>query len=94
VLLANIASLYAVFHGPEGLKRIASRIHRLTDILADGCRKRAQAAPRALLRHPVRGSGRQSGGAGTRKRWKLTCAATSITPLASLLMKRQPAKMC
>lgn len=36
VLLANIASLYAVFHGPAGLKRIASRIHRLTDILAAG----------------------------------------------------------
>ena len=36
VLLANIASLYAVFHGPVGLKRIASRIHRLTDILAAG----------------------------------------------------------
>ncbi|ADP11477.1 glycine dehydrogenase [Erwinia sp. Ejp617] len=36
VLLANIASLYAVFHGPAGLKRIASRIHRLTDILASG----------------------------------------------------------
>jgi len=39
VLLANIASLYAVFHGPQGLKRIASRIHRLTDILAAGLRK-------------------------------------------------------
>lgn len=40
VLLANIASLYAVFHGPAGLKRIASRIHRLTDILADGLQKK------------------------------------------------------
>ncbi|RLM21695.1 glycine dehydrogenase (aminomethyl-transferring) [Brenneria alni] len=39
VLLANIASLYAVFHGPEGLKRIAGRIHRLTDILALGLRQ-------------------------------------------------------
>ncbi|WP_067708892.1 aminomethyl-transferring glycine dehydrogenase [Erwinia sp. ErVv1] len=39
VLLANIASLYAVFHGPEGLKRIASRIHRLTDILAAGLQR-------------------------------------------------------
>ncbi|WP_026377365.1 aminomethyl-transferring glycine dehydrogenase [Aestuariibacter salexigens] len=36
VLLANIASFYAVYHGPEGLKTIASRIHRLTDILARG----------------------------------------------------------
>jgi glycine dehydrogenase len=36
VLLANIAGLYAVWHGPEGLKRIARRIHRFTDILAVG----------------------------------------------------------
>jgi len=36
VLLANIAGLYAVYHGPKGLKRIASRIHRLTTILATG----------------------------------------------------------
>ncbi|MBR7502788.1 glycine dehydrogenase (aminomethyl-transferring), partial [Mycobacterium tuberculosis] len=28
-LLANVASMYAVFHGPIGLTRIASRIHRL-----------------------------------------------------------------
>ena len=36
VLLANIASFYAVYHGPEGLKRIAQRVHRLTCILATG----------------------------------------------------------
>ncbi|XBS69083.1 aminomethyl-transferring glycine dehydrogenase [Acerihabitans sp. KWT182] len=36
VLLANIAGLYAVYHGPAGLKRIAERIHRLTSILAAG----------------------------------------------------------
>ncbi|MCX4187295.1 aminomethyl-transferring glycine dehydrogenase [Methylophaga sp. OBS4] len=36
VLLANIAGFYAVFHGPQGLQRIAGRIHRLTDILAAG----------------------------------------------------------
>ncbi|MDI6476429.1 aminomethyl-transferring glycine dehydrogenase [Cronobacter dublinensis] len=40
VLLANIASLYAVFHGPEGLKRIASRIHRFADILATGLQRK------------------------------------------------------
>lgn len=40
VLLANMASFYAVYHGPEGLKRIASRIHRLTDILAAGLKAR------------------------------------------------------
>ncbi len=36
VLLANIAGFYAVYHGPEGLKRIAQRVHRLTFILAAG----------------------------------------------------------
>jgi glycine dehydrogenase len=30
VLLANIAGMFAVYHGPQGLKTIASRIHRLT----------------------------------------------------------------
>ncbi|MDC3755330.1 glycine dehydrogenase (aminomethyl-transferring), partial [Escherichia coli] len=37
---ANIASLYAVYHGPVGLKRIANRIHRLTDILAAGLQQK------------------------------------------------------
>ena len=36
VLLANMASFYAVYHGPIGLKTIANRIHRFTDILAAG----------------------------------------------------------
>ncbi|PQV53611.1 glycine dehydrogenase [Defluviimonas denitrificans] len=34
-LLANMASFYAVFHGPEGLKAIAQRIHRRTARLAE-----------------------------------------------------------
>ncbi|MHA6136755.1 aminomethyl-transferring glycine dehydrogenase [Pseudomonas mohnii] len=40
VLLANIASFYAVYHGPEGLKRIAQRVHRLTCILAAGLERK------------------------------------------------------
>jgi glycine dehydrogenase len=36
VLLANIAGMYAVYHGPQGLKTIAGRIHRLAGILAEG----------------------------------------------------------
>lgn len=36
VLLANIASMYAVYHGPQGLKQIAGRTHALTAILAAG----------------------------------------------------------
>ncbi len=36
VLLANMAAFYAVYHGPQGLKTIANRIHRFTDILCLG----------------------------------------------------------
>jgi len=35
-LLANMASLYACYHGPEGLKKIARRVHLLASILAEG----------------------------------------------------------
>ena len=33
-LLANMASLYACYHGPEGLRRIALRVHRIADRFA------------------------------------------------------------
>ena len=36
VLLAVIASMYAVYHGPRGLERIARRVHRLACILRAG----------------------------------------------------------
>ena len=39
VLLAVMASMYAVYHGPKGLKQIASRVHNLTQLLAAGLRK-------------------------------------------------------
>ncbi len=38
VLLAVMAGLYATYHGPEGLRAIAGRVHRLTSILATGLR--------------------------------------------------------
>jgi len=38
VLLAVIAGMYAVWHGPEGLTTIARRVHRLAAILASGLR--------------------------------------------------------
>jgi glycine dehydrogenase len=36
VLLAVMASMYAVYHGPSGLRKIAARIHLLTAVLAKG----------------------------------------------------------
>ncbi len=38
VLLAVMAGMYAVYHGPHRLKRIARRVHRMTAILAAGLR--------------------------------------------------------
>ena len=35
VLLANMAGMYAVYHGPSGLRTIAERIHRLTALFAE-----------------------------------------------------------
>jgi glycine dehydrogenase len=39
VLLAVIASMYAVYHGPEGLTHIARTVHRRAAVLAAGLRK-------------------------------------------------------
>src|SRR5438067_6170211 len=39
VLLAVIASMYAVYHGPEGLTYIARNVHRRTAVLAAGLRR-------------------------------------------------------
>ncbi len=39
VLLAIIAALYAVYHGPEGLRTIAGKVHRMTQILVEGLRR-------------------------------------------------------
>lgn len=39
VLLAVMAGMYAVYHGPEGLRRIAERVRGLTLLLAEGLRR-------------------------------------------------------
>jgi len=49
VLLAVMASMYAVYHGPEGLRKIARRVKLLTELLAAGLR----AAGATVNREPV-----------------------------------------
>ena len=39
VLLAVMASMYAVYHGPDGLRRIAERVHTRTVLLANALRR-------------------------------------------------------
>ncbi|HEX4858429.1 MAG TPA: aminomethyl-transferring glycine dehydrogenase, partial [Usitatibacteraceae bacterium] len=45
VLLAVMASMYAIYHGPDGLTRIAKRVSRLTVILQEGLKKLGFACP-------------------------------------------------
>jgi glycine dehydrogenase len=46
VLLAVMAGFYAVYHGPEGLARIARRVHALAAVLAEGLRRLGHEAGR------------------------------------------------
>ncbi len=39
VLLAIMASMYAVYHGNKGIKKISERIHAMTSVLAEGLRR-------------------------------------------------------
>jgi len=39
VLLANMAGMFAVYHGPHGLRTIAERIHRLTALFAEAVKR-------------------------------------------------------
>ena len=45
VLLAIVASMYGVYHGPEGLRAIASRIHRMTTGIAAALPRERQRCP-------------------------------------------------
>ena len=40
-----MASLYAVYHGPEGLKTIAARVNGLASVLAEGAKKLGLGVP-------------------------------------------------
>ena len=53
-LLANMASMYAVYHGPEGLRKIAQRVHTLTKTLAAGLEKLGYplSNPKSEIRNP------------------------------------------
>ena len=49
VLLAVIAGSYAVYHGPQGLRRIAARVHALANTLAEGLRRAGRKVRQGLF---------------------------------------------
>ncbi len=54
VLLAVVAAMYAVWHGPDGLTRIARRVHRLATLLAAGAARLGHAVPQGDFFDTVR----------------------------------------
>jgi glycine dehydrogenase len=61
VLLAVMAAMYAVYHGPEGLKAIAQRVHRHAAVLAQGLSELGwQVGPRHFFDTLVVRSGRDT----------------------------------
>lgn len=48
-LLAIMASMYAVYHGPDGLKKIAGKVHGLTSVLSDAVEKLGYVQENALF---------------------------------------------
>jgi glycine dehydrogenase len=60
-LLASMASTYAVYHGPEGLKKIAQRVHALTCTLAAGLQKLGFTVGQASRLSPSEKNQRQTG---------------------------------
>ena len=92
VLLAVMASMYAVYHGPDGLRRIARRVHDLTCRLADGSRA-ARLRPRArrFFRHdPGRswGNERVQNSSAARCSETAICASSARTASAFRSTKR------
>jgi glycine dehydrogenase len=75
VLLANIAGLYAGWHGPDGLRRIAERVHGLTSMLA-GAAVAGGLRPRHLVRH--------DGGRRRRRRARPRTARGRVQPASGL----------
>ena len=49
VLLAVVASMYAVYHGPEGLRAIATRVRTLTEALRRGLARLGFEVPKAAV---------------------------------------------
>jgi glycine dehydrogenase len=61
VLLAVMASMYAVYHGPAGLKAIAQRVHESAAALADGLRRAGHRVHHELFFDTLRVTPREPG---------------------------------
>ena len=95
VLLAVIASMYAVYHGAEGLAMIARRVHRLTAILKEGlARLGIDVATPIVLRYADDRHRRRDGGRSchARSRPAATCDGATTDRSESRSTRRARAR--
>ncbi len=99
-LLANLAAFYAIYHGPEGLRTIAERVHRLAAIFARGLRQQGVETPSRFFDTVVfaadDGLGARAEAAGYNLRrfadgsygvsFDETCSAADVAALFSLVL--------
>lgn len=74
-LLANIAAMFAVYHGPEGLKAIADRVNGLASVLAEG---ELPAVEGGGCEPRVAAASRQQGASGVAAAGLLCCCCISV----------------
>jgi glycine dehydrogenase len=81
-LLAVMAAFYAMYHGPDGLRRIAERTHRLTQLLAAGLKEAVLscAVRRSSTRSPSRSARSARRSLRAPRARVSTCARTGPTP--------------
>ncbi len=84
VLLAVMASMYAVYHGPDGLRRIAERVHLLTTLV----RERLQALGYTVNAGPIFDTLKVSGGPRTQAQIVAAAQAQADQPARIMPMGR------
>ena len=95
VLLAVMAGFYAVYHGPNRLRTIAERVHRLTAILADGLKRLGTLADRsAFFRYAGHSGGRRGGGTSAGRCGRLQPAAYRRPACRHLARRDDDARRC
>ena len=91
-LLAIVSSMYAVYHGPDGLKAIAETVHNNARALAATLKVAGrELVSRVLLRHPHGPRARQGRGRSSPppRPGASTCASSTRTRLACQSMRRR-----
>ena len=92
-LLANMAAMYAVYHGPDGLRAIASRVHLMAQLVEQSLTLMGlEAAQRALFRHRAHRRARPAWRPCSARRWPRgsTSAIPTIARSTSRSTKRSP----